>query len=587
VDVTANGEWNYRDWHVENLGNSNYSSEVISISEPLKTDINHYQASVVMDSPWPMQGHDLFHTCHSPYNTENTTGTEIWRVRGDRDSDIEGSAVVDANDTVYFGTLGSDSSLYALYPNGTRKWRFAADGLIWCTPALANDGVIYFTTWGNLNNLQAVYPNGTNKWTFYQLDSSASSPAISPDGTIYFGTDGGNIFAIYPNGTKKWRYSTGYIVMGSPAIGGDGTIYIGSMDQYLYAINSNGTLRWRFNTGSWIKGDVSIANDGTIYVPSFNGYFYALAPNGTLKWKASTGGSIAAAGVALAEDGTIYVGTEVLRAYVPNGTLLWATDVGGQVYGTVPAVSADGTIYVAAGTSLVAVNPDGTEQWRRALATQWMHGPPSIGRDGTVYVGSSSGNYGYLHAFGVGPLKAEAGGPYTGALTIPVQFSGRGFGGTPPYEYYWDFGDSNISTEQNPAYTYAARGNYTAILTVTDVEDNQSSDTTSVTIGYPPPQLQVVRPERAFYFFNIKLFPLPGRVFAIGPITFVVNASQVDADIDRVEFKYEGELMATDTEPPYTYVHRVHQPIGQDVWIYVYDTAGNKNSRLFTIFKLW
>jgi len=74
-----------------------------------------------MDSAWPMQGHDVVHTCRSQYSTENNSGTEIWRVKSEWQSEVWSSAVIDNNGIIYFGTMGSDSSLYALYPNGTRK----------------------------------------------------------------------------------------------------------------------------------------------------------------------------------------------------------------------------------------------------------------------------------------------------------------------------------------------------------------------------------------------------------------------------------------------------------------------------------
>ncbi len=43
--------------------------------------------------------------------------------------------------------------------------------------------------------------------------------------------------------------------------------------------------------------------------------------------------------------------------------------------------------------------------------------------------------------------------------------SGSAFGS---YSYYWDFGDGNTSTVQNPAHTYGAAGTYTVCLTFTD-----------------------------------------------------------------------------------------------------------------------
>jgi outer membrane protein assembly factor BamB len=410
------------DWsvHPDNPKNSTETYGSVVQNEGSDVTVNHQGFEPIggpMDSAWPMQGQNIHHTCLSPYSTATNQGTEMWRVSGDYRGEVESSAVIDKNGTIYFGTRGSDQTLYALYPNGTRKWKFHSYGSIWGTPALAENGDIYCTKWGD-SYLVAVTKNGVERWRFDQESSSASSPTIGADGTIYFGTDDNNIFAIFPNGTEKWRYATGDNVVGSPAIDNDGIIYIGSLDNYLYALNPNGTLIWRFNAYSDIKGDASIAEDGTIYVPAFNSYFYALNPNGTLRWQAFTGDSIAAAGVALAPDGTIYVGTEQLRAYYPNGTLKWITNLQGDIYGTVPAISADGTIYVSAGCDLVAVNPDGTERWRCTIADTWTRSSPSIGADGTVYVGSTWGgfmSYGYLHAFGSGePKTIEIQNPVAG-----------------------------------------------------------------------------------------------------------------------------------------------------------------------------
>jgi outer membrane protein assembly factor BamB len=441
---------------LESFSNANERDCSVSRNEnsscglPIKSIL--FSTGGPMDSAWPLFGQNVHHTCLSPFSTENNSGAELWRVSGDYQGEVESSAIVDRNGTIYFGTMGPDHSLYALYPNGTRKWRFHASGLIWSTPALADNGDIYCTKWGD-SYLYAITANGTERWRFDQESSSGSSPTIGSDGTIYLGTDGHVIFAVNLNGTEKWRYVTSGIVMGSPAIGNDGTIYVGSGDHYLYALYPNGTLKWRFDTGSYIKGSASIASDGTIYAPSFNDYFYALCPNGTLKWQASTGGSVAAAGVAIAPDGTLIVGTEQLRAYYPNGTLKWITDLQGDIYGTVPAVSADGTIYVSAGCDLVAVNPDGSERWRRTIADTWARSSPSIGADGTVYVGSTWGSimsYGYLHAFGNGSSNIPTAPTITGEINGRIKTSySYTFTSTSPQDkdiyYLIDWGDGSTS----------------------------------------------------------------------------------------------------------------------------------------------
>src|SRR5581483_7409257 len=67
------------------------------------------------------------------------------------------------------------------------------------------------------------------------------------------------------------------------------------------------------------------------------------------------------------------------------------------------------------------------------------------------------------------PLAATASGtPTSGQVPLNVAFTGTATGGTPPYSYGWNFGDSSTSTSQNPSHTYNAAGTYTATLTVTD-----------------------------------------------------------------------------------------------------------------------
>jgi outer membrane protein assembly factor BamB len=414
-----------------------------------------------MDSPWSMLCHDLHHTSLSPYSTADNQGYEKWRFRSFDNGSIESSPVVDNNGTIYIGTMGDDCRLYAIYPNGTMKWKYQVGLMIWDTPTIAEDGTIYVVSWDHY--LYAINHNGSCKWRFCFGIYSSSSPAIGQDGTIYCGASNNNVYAINPNGTLKWTYSTGGWTS-SAAIGDDGIIYIGSEDNYLYAFYPNGTLKWRFKTGDWVKGWPSIASDGTIYAPSFDGYFYALNPNnGTMIWRASTGGKVSAASVAIATDDTLYVGTDKLRAYYPdNGTIKWYVDIGGNFWGTSPAISYDGTIYGCAdrdggGGYLVAVNPDGTIKWKERISNLNARSSPCIDKDGTVYVGSSWKNpytydwYGYLHAFNQmdsnAPTKPEINGPNDGKTKTEYNYSFKSMSplGNDVY-YYVDWGDGYFTT---------------------------------------------------------------------------------------------------------------------------------------------
>jgi outer membrane protein assembly factor BamB len=342
--------------------------------------------------------------------------------------------------------------------------------------------------------LHAVNPEGTRKWRFGAGATIASSPVIAEDGTIYFGCMGpgdiGRIYALNPNGTEKWQYDTGYWITSDPAIGDDGTIYIGSGDTYLYALNPDGTLKWRFKTGHYVKGPPSIADDGTVYFGSYDDYLYAVYPNnGTMKWRHAVGTGTET-NPSIASDGTIYVGGDRLYAINPDGTRKWSFSLTSREYihKSCPAISAEGNIYFGTivgngeGGRIYALNPNGTKKWHEWIANEWVQPSPAIAKDGTVFIGSSwmdgGTSYGYIHAFNRAELKAYANGPYYSLINIPIQFIGSASGGYPPYTWYWDFGDTYTSDEQNPVHTYTTAGIFNVTLTVTDDSINASYDIT-------------------------------------------------------------------------------------------------------------
>jgi PKD repeat protein len=79
-------------------------------------------------------------------------------------------------------------------------------------------------------------------------------------------------------------------------------------------------------------------------------------------------------------------------------------------------------------------------------------------------------------------FEIDAGDEYDGIVNETVQFNGKADGGIEPYTWYWEFGDGYNSTEQEPEHAYAAAGNYTATLTVTDNIGNSATDTAPVYI---------------------------------------------------------------------------------------------------------
>ena len=93
----------------------------------------------------------------------------------------------------------------------------------------------------------------------------------------------------------------------------------------------------------------------------------------------------------------------------------------------------------------------------------------------------------------------NAHGPYLGLVNESIQFTGSAENGTPPYEYYWNFGDSGTSDDQNPTHIYDDVGNFTVTLSVTDDDGMTVTDSTwaLITSNSLPPSAPIIKgPEK-------------------------------------------------------------------------------------------
>jgi len=462
------------------------------------------------DPPWPMYCHDNKHTGRSSYSTSKNLGIIKWKFI--HKGGIDSSPSINKDGTIYVGGNKYNGPFFAINSNGTEKWHFnTSDGWVSSSPAISEEGILYFGSWDH--NLYAIFPNGTMKWKFHTPGTIKSSPTIATDGTIYFGilgpgTDIGRIFAINSNGTEKWHYDTEHYVFTSPAIGDDNTVYFTSNDNNLYAFNPNGTVNWKYKMGNR-PGSPAISNDGVIYVGSWDGYLYAVNPNGTLRWKSAIGEGSART-PSIDDIGTIYIGDEKLYAINPDGTMKWTFNPGKDYYisSKSQAISADGSIYIGTsentgyGGHLISVNSDGTERWRIWIHNEHVWSSPAIGTDGTVYLGSTSiedgSPCGVLYA--VGPLDPDAPeapkieGMAEGKVGMEYTYT---FSASDPNNddiyYYIEWGDGSVEEwigsfesgeEVTFHHTWTKRGTYTIKARAKDT-DNLWGDWATLEVKMP------------------------------------------------------------------------------------------------------
>ncbi len=79
---------------------------------------------------------------------------------------------------------------------------------------------------------------------------------------------------------------------------------------------------------------------------------------------------------------------------------------------------------------------------------------------------------------------ANAGGPYTGNVGVPIQFVGSGTDSDgDPVTFTWNFGDGATATGANPMRAYSIPGTYVVTLTVTDPFGATGTAQTTATIA--------------------------------------------------------------------------------------------------------
>ncbi|WP_448378625.1 beta-alanine-activating enzyme beta-propeller domain-containing protein, partial [Fervidobacterium sp.] len=105
---------------------------------------------------------------------------------------IYSSPAIGADGTIY--VRSEDGYLYAIDQTGVLKWKFNSNSSIDSSPLIGADGVIYIVS---RYKVYALTPNGEKKWEFSSgWMQFTTSPTVGNNGELYVGSSDGKLFAI-------------------------------------------------------------------------------------------------------------------------------------------------------------------------------------------------------------------------------------------------------------------------------------------------------------------------------------------------------------------------------------------------------
>ena len=299
------------------------------------------------------------------------TGEQLWEfdlwTSADGDSpsgNTHTTPSIDTDGTVYVGTgdtSGKVGRVYAINPDGTKKWVVAGDAEkgFWnkgqaSTPRInyltcaIGENHIYMGNGGSTGSVLAVDKNTGHRVGYVSNADNSGGPsggvsagiALANNTLVWSGGKNGlfgvSASALNAGGNVMWAwqvYSSGNDkpsenMNGSVAVDGAGTIYgiatFPAIGSSAYAMGSDGVEKWRTslgNVGTLDQGGVVIGLDGSIIVTvkrapgEATGGIVSLSPNGVIQWHYGVPEDVSGC-AAIDQAGNIHFGTQSGNYYI-------------------------------------------------------------------------------------------------------------------------------------------------------------------------------------------------------------------------------------------------------------------------------
>ena len=184
---------------------------------------------------------------------------------------------------------------------GGIRWRYATDGPVRSSPAVAEGTVYVGSTDGRLYAIDAA--TGREVWRVDVGSPVSSSPAVAGGLVLFVSADGVCHAVDRRTGTTRWQFTTGDLlpwewgfegwdVYLSSVVVQDDLVVFGAGDGAVYALAlESGEQQWRFGTDMRIRSTPALAN-GSVFIGGGDGVVYRLRlEDGAVEWTHETEGA--------------------------------------------------------------------------------------------------------------------------------------------------------------------------------------------------------------------------------------------------------------------------------------------------------
>lgn len=373
--------------------------------------------------------------------------------------------------------------------------------------ATSSDGV----TWSRISVQNVLKTGGVGTWDHEYIEHSQ----------IYY--IGGHYVLIY-EGFEGWPtgpWSIGIAYSESPT--GPFTKYSGN------PIFSPSGIAGAFD-------EFHVATPSLFY---HNGIWHLFFQGGNVS--ASYGDSFWSMGVAYSigePSSYLHMGYNLIRA-IDNKSINWsyASIVTTMRVTSNQNVVVNLTAWNLMGTISWTADPSGANPIVSFIFSGLLHSQKyMVTRDNVPYVLIMANTLGILNwtysgpwserSFSIAPYVESGASPLTADFTYSIQGSQVSFtdasDGTGIYRWYWDFGDEQFSSNQDPSHTYKAPGKYTVTLGVEDSNGNADTVTKVIQIGESP---------SGFLGFDFGIALVFGLALMVAGILIIVAVRRVSAAI--------------------------------------------------------